>query len=78
MSPAASRIKSCFSAGRRLTRPRPTSAGIKPQPDGIDDDFCERGDILEPHIESLARDRVDHMGGIAHEGEAIGNESARH
>src|SRR5262249_43958136 len=52
-------------------------AGIKPQPSGIDNDFGERSDVLEPHIESLARNRVDHMGGIAHQRETIGNESAR-
>ena len=53
-------------------------AGIKPEPDRIDDHLGERGDILEPHIEPLPRDRMDDVGGIAHEREAIGDERARH
>src|SRR5260370_17320205 len=53
-------------------------AGIKSEPDRIDDPLGERGDVLETHIEPLPRDRMDDVGGIAHEREAIGDERARH
>ena len=50
---------------------------IHAEPRGIDDDFGQRGDILQAHVEPLPRDRVDDMGGVADQREALGDEGAR-
>ena len=53
------------------------SARIEAEPHGVDDHFGKRGHILEPHIEPLPRDRMDDMGGVADQRDAIGDERAR-
>src|SRR5437868_5894958 len=49
-------------------------AGIKAEPGRVDHRFGERGDIAQAHIEALAGDRVDHMGGVADERQALRDE----
>ena len=52
-------------------------AGIEAEPHGIDDHFGQRRHVLEPHIEPLPRDRMDHVRGVADQRDAFGDESAR-
>ena len=38
---------------------------IHAEPRRIDDDFGQRRDILQAHVEALPRDRMNHMRGVA-------------
>ena len=54
------------------------AAEIHAEPCGIDHDLGQCGDILQPHVEALAGDGVNDVGGIADQREALGDEGARH
>src|SRR5262249_13232800 len=53
-------------------------AGVEAEPRRIDDRFGERGDVAQPHVEALAGDRMDDVGGVADEREALADEGARY
>jgi hypothetical protein len=53
-----------------------TVTRIEPEPRRVDDDFGECGDVLQSHIEPLPGDRMDEMGGVANERDALGDERA--
>ena len=50
---------------------------IDAEPRGVDHDFGQCRDILQAHVEPLARDRVDHMRGVADQRQPLGDEGAR-
>ena len=52
-------------------------ARIDTKPGGIDDHLGKRGHILQAHIEPLACDRMDDMGGIADQCQTIADKGTR-
>ena len=50
---------------------------IHAEPRGIDHDFGQGCDILQPHIEALPCDGMDHMRGVADQRQPFGDEGAR-
>ncbi len=50
---------------------------IHAEPRGIDHDLGQCGDVLQTEIEALARDRMDHMGGVADERHPFRDERTR-
>ena len=50
-------------------------AGIEAEPRRVDHRLGERRDVAQAHVEALAGNRVDHMGGIADQREALRDEA---
>src|SRR6266700_3791409 len=53
-------------------------ADVANKPQRIDDRFRERRHIAQPHVETLARDRMDDVRGIADQRQPLADEGARH
>src|SRR5438477_302869 len=54
------------------------AADIKAEARRIDDSFGKRGDVAQAHVEPLPGNRMNHVGGITNERDALGRERLRH
>ena len=52
------------------------AAGIEAEPHRVDHRFRQRRDIAQSHIQSLPRDRMDDMRGVADQRDALGDEAS--
>src|SRR3984957_12588224 len=52
-------------------------AGIDTKPGGVNNDLRKRGHILQAHIEPLARDRMNDVGGIADQRQTVTDKGTR-
>ncbi len=50
---------------------------VQTEPCRIDNHLGKRCDVLQPHVEALSRDRVNHMRGVADQRQPFADERAR-